>query len=137
MPAFVDDVDREGGRVMIDLHAPPSHVAGNVVDAIRNSSPEFGNDEVVHANGLGRTLRPPFTPAFLKSPTSSFFFVSTEIAGLFEASASSPDHWWNGIACRDRHGSILARLAIGLQAVIELVQEFTHQCAVDLMAHAV
>jgi len=26
-------------------------------------------------------------PAFSKSPTSSFFFVSTEIAGSFEASA--------------------------------------------------
>ena len=25
---------------------------------------------------------PPATPAFLKSPTSSFFFVSTEITGL-------------------------------------------------------
>ncbi len=35
----------------------------------------------VHANGFGRTLRPPCTPAFLKSPTSSFFFVSTEIRG--------------------------------------------------------
>jgi len=30
----------------------------------------------------------------------------------------------------------LARLAIGLQAVIKLVQEFTHQRAADLMAHA-
>jgi len=88
MPAFVDGVDREGGRVMTDPHAPSSRVAGNVVDAIRNSSPEFGNDKGVHANGFGRTLRPPVTPAFLKSPTSSFFFVSTEIAGSFEASAS-------------------------------------------------
>jgi len=33
-------------------------------------------------------------------------------------------------------GRSLARLAIGLQAVIELVQEFTHQCVADLMAHA-
>jgi hypothetical protein len=40
---------------MIDAHAHPSHVAGDVVDAIRNGSSEFRNDEVVPANCFGRT----------------------------------------------------------------------------------
>ena len=33
------------------------------------------------ADGLGLARGAPLRPAFLKSPTSSFFFVSTEITG--------------------------------------------------------
>ena len=42
----------------------------------------------MHAHFLGIALAAPFAPAFLKSPTSSFFLVSTEIAGSPAPSAA-------------------------------------------------
>jgi len=73
---------------MIDAHAHPSGVTSDVVDAIRNRSPEFGNDEVVHTNRFGRTLRPPFTPGVLEVADEFLLLRIDEIAGSFEASAS-------------------------------------------------
>jgi len=138
MPAFVDDVDREGGRVVIDPHAPPSRVAGNVVDAIRNSSPEFGNDEVVHANGFGANPSAAIHAGVLEV-ADEFFLLRVDGDCRLVRSERFFHPIIDGMELRVviGMGRSLARLAIGLQAVIELVQEFTHQCAADLMAHAV
>jgi hypothetical protein len=41
-------------------------VAGDIVDAIGCSAPEFGDDKIVHANFLGRALGSPFAPGVLE-----------------------------------------------------------------------
>lgn len=138
MRAFVDGVDREGGRVMIDPHAPPSRVAGNVVDAIRNSSPEFGNDEVRARERL-RANPSAAIHAGVLEVADEFFLLRVDGDCRLVRSERLFHPIIDGMELRVAigMGRSLARLAIGLQAVIELVQEFTHQCAADLMAHAV
>src|ERR1700730_11010862 len=73
---------------------------------------------------LGRNSRPPF----LKSPTSSFFFVSTEITGCPAA--------WNAftvafdmleLSVAVGVAGTFARLAVGLQAEVEALQQAAAQ----------
>ena len=122
---------------MINAHAHPSDVVGDVVDAIGHRPPEFGNGEIVHANILGFALRPPFAPSVL------------EVADQFLLLGVDRDR---RLACgqRCRHllidvaklpvairmVSAFAHLAIGLQAVAKRVQQFTDHRAADLMPHA-
>lgn len=113
---------------MIDPRAYPSGVVGDVVDAIRNRSPEFGNDEVVHANRFGRTFRPPFAPGVL-DVADEFFLLRVDGYRRVVRSERFLHPIVDGVELRitiDMARS-LARLPIGLQAVIELVQELPHQ----------
>ena len=75
---------------------------------------------------LGRNSRPPF----LKGPTSSFFFVSTEITGSPRESCSKVLKL--GVAVRvfrPRQG-----LAIGLQAIAHVVEQFGDHAMADPLA---
>ena len=56
-------------------------VGGNVIDAIGRHLAEFRVDEIMDANLSGLPSGCHSRPPFLKSPTSSFFLVSTEITG--------------------------------------------------------
>jgi hypothetical protein len=58
---------------------------GDVVDAVRDGAAQLGVDEVVDVDEFGRSAAPPFPALFLKLPTNSFFFVSTEMTGSFAA----------------------------------------------------
>ena len=87
-PAF-DAGHREFCRIVIDAHAYPALVASDVVDPVRNGFAELLVDEIMDANTLGFAERIPFRPAFLKSPTSSFFLASTEMTGSPAAKKSS------------------------------------------------
>ena len=69
---------------------------------------------------LGRNSRPPF----LKSPTSSFFFVSTEITGC----PGGLEGFHLGVDMLELSVAIgvvgtFARLAVGLQAEVEALQK--------------
>ena len=66
---------------MVDAHADPALVTRHVVDAVGDRLAEFLVHEVVDEHLLGLTARLPLAPAVLEFPTSSFFFVSTEITG--------------------------------------------------------
>ena len=68
-------------------------------------------------------------PAFLKSPTSSFFLVSTEITGSPAASARVTCALMKA-NCASRSGcAALACLGVGLQAEAEIVQQRADQGA--------
>src|SRR6187200_1217007 len=76
VPPAADRIDGETGSIVVDADTHPPRVSRDVIDAIRHGATQFGDQKVVHphASGcrFGRSSRPPF----LKSPTSSFFFVS-------------------------------------------------------------
>ena len=73
----------ELGRVVVDAHADPAFVVGQVVDAVGNRLAQFLVRKVVDADFFAaRPCGCHSRPAFLKSPTNSFFFVSTEIDRL-------------------------------------------------------
>jgi hypothetical protein len=70
--------DRERGSVVADAEVDPPIIGSDVVDAVWCNLVEFRDNEVMNPGcPFGRSSRPPF----LKSPTSSFFLVSTEITG--------------------------------------------------------
>src|SRR5712664_430991 len=136
LPPASNGVGRESRSVVVDAHTDPSDVVGDIVDTIGCGAPEFGNDEIVHANFLGRTLRSPFASGVL------------EIADKLLLLGIDRDR---RLTCRERFfhpivdvvelrvtigivGS-LAGLAVGLQAVIEPVQEFADERPANRMAH--
>jgi len=53
----------------------------HVVHAVWRRAPLPGNQEIMHPNFYRLPFGLHIWPPFLKSPTSSFFFVSTEITG--------------------------------------------------------
>src|SRR6202051_2713023 len=123
LPPAPDGIDGEGRGVAVDAQAHPSGVASDVVDAIGHRPPELGNNEVVDATFFGCALWPPFATAIL------------EVADEFLLLRVDRDRRFTG--CKRFLHSIVdvvelrvairmvrsfARLAIGLQAVIELVQ---------------
>src|SRR5271163_5031089 len=81
MPPMPDALDRKGAGISADADADPAVVGSNVVHAIGSDLAKFRDLEVVHPHRFGVPLRRSSRPLFLKSPTSSFFLVSTEIAG--------------------------------------------------------
>ena len=65
----------------VDAETDPAVIGGDVVDPIWRGLAEFGIMKSCTRTASGSPLRRSSRPPFLKSPTSSFFFVSTEIAG--------------------------------------------------------
>src|SRR5690606_4071966 len=80
-PPGLDGGDRKHRRVMVNAHAHEAGVGDEVVDAVRKSpsTASLGKSWTSTSSGspCGCHSRPPF----LKLPTNSFFFVSTEITG--------------------------------------------------------
>lgn len=59
-------VDRERGGVMVHPKADPAGVGGQIVDTIGHCPAQFPDQEVMHPDRLGVTLRPPFRAVALK-----------------------------------------------------------------------
>ena len=93
-PPATDALDGECRRIGIDADIEPALVGGDVVDPIGRDLPNPLISKSWTWTGSGSSLRRSSRPPFLKSPTSSFFFVSTEIAGSPAASAAGiPTRW--------------------------------------------
>ena len=74
-------------------------------------------------------------PAFLKSPTSSFFLVSTELTGSPAANAAvTLSLIMDELRIAVRMTVALAGLAVGLQAELLLMQQFANHGTADPMA---
>src|SRR6266850_1501088 len=89
-PPLPDAIDGERSRVMVNADTHPTRVGGEVIDPVRLLGHAFRRPLAVRrtrtASGLpcGRYSR----PLLRKSPTSSFFLVSTEITGCLSAKAA-------------------------------------------------
>ena len=81
LPPAADALDRKCGGIGIDSDVDPTLVGGNVVDAVGATLPDPLISKSWTRTGSGSPLRRSSRPPFLKSPTNSFFLVSTEIAG--------------------------------------------------------
>jgi hypothetical protein len=49
-PPTADGVDRERRGIVIDTHADPAFIVGDIVDAIGHRAPEIAVDEVMNAH---------------------------------------------------------------------------------------
>src|ERR1700730_17015384 len=103
LPPATDGLYRKGCRVVVDAYADPASVGREIIDTIRHRPTQLLDQEVVDSHLFRLTFRPPrpnslirrswprtfsgcpcgrhSRPPFLKSQTSSFFLVSTEITG--------------------------------------------------------
>jgi len=82
LPPAADGVNRKGGGVVIRSHADPAGIVVDVINAVRHRAFQLGINEVMYIDLFGLPLGLHSRPAFLKLPTNSFFFVSTEMTGL-------------------------------------------------------
>jgi hypothetical protein len=85
-----DGIDGKTRRVVIDTDAYPAGILADVVDAVGHSAAKLLDQKESRGTrtGSGEPLGRHSRPAFLKSPTNSFFLVSTEMAGSPLASAA-------------------------------------------------
>ena len=81
LPPSSDRLHGERRRVIVDADVHPARVGGQIINSIRHGASKLLDQKIVRAHVFGRALRTPFASGVLKSPTSSFFFVSTEITG--------------------------------------------------------
>ena len=80
-PPSADRADGEACGVVIGADADPTDIVGDVVDPVRHGAAQPGIDEVVNLDRFGHAGGRQSRPLFLKLPTNSFFFVSTEMTG--------------------------------------------------------
>src|ERR1700730_9325203 len=110
-PPLADAIDGEGGRVMVDADTYPSGIGGKVIDTIGHRTTEFLDQVVMDANLFRIALRTILAARIAEIPTSSFFLVSTEIAGCCSAKAAAT--WvliWANWASRSGWLSLPCRL---------------------------
>ena len=69
--------NRKCGGVVADPEVDPSIIGGDVVDPIRCHLAEFRDDEVVHPDRLGLSLRTQLTPAILEV-ANKFFLLGVD-----------------------------------------------------------
>ena len=89
VPPTADAFHREGRSVGIDTDTDPAMIGRDVIHTPGSSPgqapgatlPSSGSLKSCTRTGSGSCWRRNSRPGFLKSPTNSFFFVSTEIAG--------------------------------------------------------
>ncbi len=127
-PPASDGVRREGSRIVVDADAYPTGVVGDVVDAVGHGPAEFGDDEVMHPHFVGRTLWPPFASG-IPEVADEFLLLRVDRNRWLARRQALPSPLVDVVELRVAIGMArsLARLTIGLQAVIELVQELAHQ----------
>ena len=76
-----DALGSELGRVMGHSDVDHGSISRDVISAVGNGFAFTQGREVVYRYLIGLPLGHHLRPPFLKAPTSSFFFVSTEITG--------------------------------------------------------
>ena len=120
---------------MVDADADPAGILADVVDAVRHGAAELFDEEVVHPHRLGRTLGSPFAAGVLEvadqflllgidrdrrlAPRQRLLHLRVDVVELGIAI---------GMTCP------FARLAVGLQAVVERPQQCGDRVVADAMA---
>jgi hypothetical protein len=120
---------------VIDVHARPAVVVGNVADAVGDRTPEFGNDEVMYADFFRRTLRRPLAPV-VREVADRLILLGVDRDGRFARGQRRLHLIVDVVELRIAIGMVRALpcLAIELQTVIKLVEQLAHRGAADLVA---
>src|ERR1700736_5370668 len=123
---------------MIDSYADPSGVARQIVHPVRRSPPQFRYYEIMHANLFRIPLRPPLPPSVFELSQQFLLLGVNRYHRLAEGDVA-PNFVINvlelGIAVRMRIS--LLGLAVGLQAVTQLMQQLRDYWIAHLMPHPV
>jgi hypothetical protein len=79
VPPSPDGFNGKRCGIVINTHAHPPGILCQVADTVGRGAPKFRNQKIMYSHLLRIAARSPSLAAILKSPTSSFFLVSTEI----------------------------------------------------------
>jgi hypothetical protein len=60
-PPAVNRVDGETGGIVIGADTDPALVVGDVIDTVRDGTPQFGINKVVHIDRFGGRFGTPFS----------------------------------------------------------------------------
>ena len=87
LPPTANGLHGKSRRVVVDADVHPARVGGKIINPVRHGAAEFLDQKSCTRTSSGSPCGRHSRPGFLKSPTSSFFFVSTEITGWFSTKA--------------------------------------------------
>ena len=135
VPSPSNALDGEGCGVMIDPHADPAGIGGDVVDAVGHDLAELRDLEVMHPHLLGIALGPQF-PTTVLEVANKLLLLGIHgnrrlLLGLERLDAGI-DVLKLGIAVRVM--ASLTRLVVGLQAEAKPGQQAADQFVADLEA---
>ena len=131
-PPVADCPHREGGGVAAHADTHPSGVGRQIIDAIRHRTAKFLDQEIMHPDFLGLPLGTPYTAGVLEIPDKLLLLCVDRDHRLARGQRhphAVVEMVELGVAIG--MGRPLAGLAIGLQAELLLMQEFTDQGAAD------
>src|SRR5208337_1857027 len=125
LPPSADRLNREGRRVVVDPDVDPARVSGQIINSIRHGATELLDQEIVHAHFFRIALFAPLAAGVLGIDGYSRLVLGH---GCLDRVV---DHTKLRVAVGIV--SALARLAIGLQAELLLLQQLADNRVADLV----
>jgi len=134
-PPAQDRVDRELGGVVVDPDVDPAPVVGEVVDPVGDRLPELLVFEVVAAYQLGFTLRAPL-PSRVLEVADELFLLGIHTDHRLPGNKRRLHSLVDVLELLVAVGMLgaLPGLAVGLQAVAQLLQRLQNGAVGDLVA---
>ena len=130
-----DSLHCKAGGVVVDAHTDPPAIARKIIDAVGDRPTQFRIDKIVDQDFLGISLWPLFPPTILEDPHQLLFLRvdgDDRIALPQEETDSTVDMLELAISIRVLRP--LKSLAVCLETVAQLVEQFTDQLMRDLMS---
>ena len=134
LPPSADRLNREGGRVIVDPHTDPARVGGQIINSIRHGAAKLLDQEIVHAHFLWVALLAPLAAGVLEI-ADQFLLLRIDGDSWLVLGYGRLDRVVDDVELRVAVGIVgaLARLAIGLQAELLLLQQLADDRVADLV----
>src|SRR6202142_1001654 len=138
LPPSADRLNREGRRVVVDPDADPARVGGEIINSVRHGAAELLDQEIVHAHFLRVALLAPLAAGVLEI-ADQFLLLGIDGDRWLVLGHGRLDRVVDDVELRVAVGivSALARLAVGLQAELLLLQQLADNRMADLVPELV
>src|SRR5208283_580150 len=134
LPPSADRLNREGRRVVVDPDVDPARVSGQIINSIRHGATELLDQEIVHAHFFRIALFAPLAAGVLEI-ADQLLLLGIDGYSRLVLGHGCLDRVVDDTKLRVAVGivSALARLAIGLQAELLLLQQLADNRVADLV----
>src|SRR5208283_2690382 len=134
LPPSADRLNREGRRVVVDPDVDPARVSGQIINSIRHGATELLDQEIVHAHFFRIALFAPLAAGVLEI-ADQLLLLGIDGYSRLVLGHGCLDRVVDHTKLRVAVGivSALARLAIGLQAELLLLQQLADNRMAELV----